>query len=92
MENTPQEELRAVLQFCCDVGLPVCFADMGYDTPDPALLRQAAEKALRFWFLLIHHMPFPVTAELLYDALIKADSIGGRFKKQLSERRQTGTE
>lgn len=30
MEDAPQAELEEVLDFCCDVGLPVCFADMVY--------------------------------------------------------------
>lgn len=82
MEHAPQEELNAVLRFCCDVGLPVCFADMGYDAPDPALLRQAAEKAC-VPGSTVHHMPFPATPDLLYAALMEADRIGQAFKKAL---------
>lgn len=81
MEEAPQEELEAVLNFCCEVGLPVCLADMGYDEPDPALLRLAAEKAC-VPGSTIHHMPFPVTKEMLYDALLKADAIGRAFRQE----------
>lgn len=82
MEDAPKEELDAVLRFCCDVGLPVCFADMGYEEPDADLLRQAAEKAC-VPGSTIHHMPFHVTSALLYSALIEADAIGRRFKERL---------
>ena len=62
------------------VGLPVCFGDMGYETPDPALLRQAAEKACVAGST-VHHMPFPVTPDLLYSALWEADKVGRRFQE-----------
>lgn len=75
MEAAPEQEVDAVLRFCCDVGLPVCFADMGYPEPDPALLRLAAEKAC-VPGSTVHHMPFPVTPELIYEAMIKADALG----------------
>lgn len=75
MEAAPEQEVDAVLRFCCDVGLPVCFADMGYLKPDPALLRLAAEKAC-VPGSTVHHMPLPVTPELIYEAMIKADSLG----------------
>ena len=32
------EEVCCVLEFCTDVGLPVCFSDMEYETAQPELL------------------------------------------------------
>jgi len=81
MEAAPEQEVDAVLRFCCDVGLPVCFADMGYQDPDPALLRLAAEKAC-VPGSTVHHMPFPVTLELIYEAMIKADALGREFHQR----------
>lgn len=80
MEQAPRQELEEVLRFCRAVGLPVCFGDMGYETPDPALLRQAAEKACVAGST-VHHMPFPVTSDLLYSALWEADKVGRRFQE-----------
>ncbi len=79
MEDAEPEELDAVLKFCCDVGLPVCFADMGYPEVDHTLLRLAAEKAC-VPGATIHHMPFAVTPDLVYSALVAADALGTAFK------------
>ncbi|MDO4492157.1 MAG: glycerol dehydrogenase [Lachnospiraceae bacterium] len=76
-----REEIRAVLHFCCEVGLPVCFADMGYTAPDPALIRLAAEKACVLGST-IHHMPFPVTPELVVQCLLKADALGEEYSQE----------
>lgn len=80
MEQAPKEELETVLCFCCDVGLPVCLSDMGYDAPDPALLRQAAEITCAP-DSTVHYMPFTVTPTLPYDAVIRADAIGQAFRR-----------
>ena len=81
LERAPQEEVEAVLRFCCDVGLPVCFADMNYPEVDHDLLRLAAEKACVSGST-IHHMPFPVTADMVYDALLAADAAGAVYHQK----------
>lgn len=78
LEKAPKEELSAVLQFCCEVGLPVCFADMGYTQIDHELLRLAAVKACVNGST-IHNMPFPVTPDMVYDALLAADEAGAKY-------------
>ena len=75
MEDVPKEELESVLKFCCDVGLPVCFSDMGYVTLEHDLLRKAAEKAC-VPGATIHNMPFTVTPEMVYQAMLAADALG----------------
>lgn len=82
LEKAPREELEAVLRFCCEVGLPVCFADMGYPEVDHRLLRLAAEKACVAGST-IHNMPFPVTADMVYEAMLAADAEGTAFRKTL---------
>lgn len=77
MEDAPQAELEEVLDFCCDVGLPVCFADMGYEVLDHELLKKAAEKAC-VPGATIHNMPFPVTPDMVYQAMLAADALGKR--------------
>ena len=78
LERAPQEEIDAVIQFCRQVGLPVCFADMGYLEVDHALLHLAAEKACVSGST-IHNMPFPVTTEMVYEALLAADAAGTAY-------------
>ncbi len=72
------EELAEVTAFSYSVGLPICFADLGYDPIDPAEVRNAAEKAC-VPTSTIHNMPFDVTSEMVYHALLAADAYGTRF-------------
>lgn len=79
MEKAPREELESVLDFCLAVGLPISFADLGYPEADPVMVKKAAEKAC-VPTSTIHHLPFPVTAEMVADALMEADSLGRQYK------------
>lgn len=81
MEKAPKEELESVLRFCKTVGLPVCFADLGYDPVDPVMVKKAAEKAC-VPTSTIHHLPFPVTADMVAEALLEADAIGRAYQEQ----------
>lgn len=82
LEKAPREEVEAVLALCCAVGLPVCFADMGYTQPDEQRLHLAAEKACVSGST-VHHMPFPVTADMIFDALLAADAAGSAYQKNI---------
>ena len=73
------KEVSQVLQFCTDVGLPVCFSDMSYEAPDQELLQKAAEKACVAGSA-IHHMPFSVTPQMILKAMLRADEIGKAYK------------
>lgn len=75
------EELESVLAFCCAVGLPVCFADMGYTEIDHEKLRLAAEKAAAPG-MTIHNLPFPVSADMVYHALLRADERGSAYRSR----------
>ncbi len=79
MEQAPQEELESVLDFCLSVGLPVCFADLGYSDVDPVMIRKAAEKAC-LPEATTHHLPFPVTSELVTQALLESDRLGREWR------------
>lgn len=81
LEDAAPEELESVLQFCCDVGLPVCFADMGYSEPDHAQLRLAAEKTCAPG-ATVFHMPFSVDADMVYQAFLAADAAGQAYKQK----------
>lgn len=81
LEEAPTEEVDAVLAFCRQVGLPVCFADMGYTEIDHELLRLAAEKACVVGST-IHNMPFPVVPDMVYKAMLAADEAGSSCRKR----------
>lgn len=72
------EELEEVMAFSRSVGLPICFADLGYENVDPQEVRNAAEKAC-VPTSTIHNMPSEVTSEMVYHALMAADAYGRAF-------------
>ncbi|MBR3640537.1 MAG: glycerol dehydrogenase [Oscillibacter sp.] len=79
LENAPTDEIESVLDFCLSVGLPVCFADLGYPEVDPDAVRRAAEKAC-VPGSTIHNLPFTVTPDMVADALLVADALGKAYK------------
>ncbi len=80
LENAPREEILEVLDFCTEVGLPICLKDIGVDTITEAELLQVAEKSC-IPEESIHAMPFPVTPENVVAAIKAADSIGTQYKE-----------
>ena len=70
-----------MLDFCLSVGLPVCFADLGYETVDTETVRRAAEKACVLGST-IHNLPFEVTAGMVADALLAADAMGRAYRAE----------
>ncbi len=79
LENSPEEELYEVLNFCEEVGLPVCLKDLGTEEIDDELLTAVAEKTC-IPDESIHNMPFPVTVDMVKAAIKTADKIGHEFK------------
>ncbi len=79
LENSPEEELYEVLNFCDEVGLPVCLKDLGTEEIDDELLTAVAEKTC-IPDESIHNMPFPVTVDMVKAAIKTADKIGHEFK------------
>lgn len=75
LEGQPMSEVDEVIDFCLAVGLPVGFHDLGNVHIGKDALRAAAEAAVRPEET-IHNEPFPVTAEMVIDALLAADSLG----------------
>ncbi|ASA20435.1 glycerol dehydrogenase [Paenibacillus donghaensis] len=80
LENAPAQELYQVLDFCLEVGLPVCLADIGVKHITQAELLEVAEKAC-IPEESIHAMPFPVTVNGVAAAIAAADRIGQAYKK-----------
>lgn len=76
-----REDLVEVLDFSCSVGLPICFADLGYPDINLQEIRNAAEKAC-IPTSTIHNMPFEVTSDMVYHSLIAANSYGCAYHAQ----------
>ena len=79
LENAGQKLLEEVIGFCMDVGLPTTFAELGMARPYKDLLMEAAVRACSPDDTLVN-MPFEVTPEMVYAAMVGADALGRYFK------------
>lgn len=79
LENAGQKLLEEVIGFCMDVGLPTTFAELGMARLDKDLLMEAAVRACSPDDTLVN-MPFEVTPEMVYAAMVGADALGRYFK------------
>lgn len=75
LENAPKEELEEVINYCKSVGLPTNLKDLGVETIDEAKLMEVA-KASCAEGETIHNMPFEVTPEQVYAAILTANQLG----------------
>ena len=73
LENA--DEFEEALAFCREVGLPTTLADLGVTKIDPAKLKKAAALACAAGETT-GNMPFKVTAEMVYNAIIAVDALG----------------
>lgn len=88
LENSPEEELYEVLDFCDTVGLPVCLEDLMTDKKTGEVKRisltEEELKAVAAKTCIpdesIHNMPFPVTEEMVIAAIKTADKLGRAYK------------
>ncbi|HEJ0074306.1 TPA: glycerol dehydrogenase [Klebsiella oxytoca] len=78
LENAPTEELDTVIQLCIDVGLPVTLRQLNVTDDIENKMRKVAGLAC-VEGETIHNMPFAVTEERVYAALLAADSYGSAF-------------
>jgi glycerol dehydrogenase len=75
LENAPRAEIKEVIDFCRSVGLPVTLKDLHADQATEKELRAVAKKAIAPEES-IHNMPFEVTEEDVYSAILVADRLG----------------
>ncbi len=75
LENAPMEEIAEVVQFCKSVGLPTTLADLNAGQVTLDQIREVA-KASTAEGETIHNMPFNVTADDVYAAILTADKLG----------------
>jgi len=75
LENADDEEIATVFNFCKSVGLPTSLAQLNITdvTPEKLMAVATASCAEK---QAIHNMPFPVSPEMVRDAIIKADKLG----------------
>jgi glycerol dehydrogenase len=75
LENAPMEEITEVIDFCNSVGLPTTLKDLNAENVTEAQLRKVAEVATAEGETS-HNMPFEVTAESVYAAIVTANKLG----------------
>lgn len=75
LENAPTEEIEKVIFFLIEVGLPVTLDELGIKEVTPEKIMAVATAAASPDDT-IHNMPFPVTADDVYAAIMAADAIG----------------
>lgn len=81
LENAPKEEIEEVLDFCLEVGLPVCLSDIGVDEISGEELIEVAKKSC-IPEESVHSMPFDITVEAVAAAIMVADKLGREYKNR----------
>lgn len=79
MEERPTQVITDIYRFCIDIGLPVTLSDLVCDPIDNNLLRLAADTAAEPG-KPSHNLSFPITGDIIYNAVIAADALGRKLK------------
>ena len=79
LENAPEEEIAEVMSFCEEVGLPITLADLGIKEVKADRIMEVAKLAAGENDTL-GNMPFAVTPEDVYAAIMGADALGRHYK------------
>ncbi|MDL2267132.1 glycerol dehydrogenase [Desulfovibrio sp. OttesenSCG-928-G15] len=75
LENAPCEEVESIITFCKQIGLPTTLAAIGISNPTQDKI-MAVAKAACAENDTMHNMPFSVTPEAVYSAILVADKLG----------------
>jgi glycerol dehydrogenase len=75
LEGRPSEELRTVVNFAKEVGLPTTLSHLGLGTRDEAVLVRIAERSLADGETA-HNEPFEISPRMMVDAIVAADALG----------------
>ncbi len=75
LENASMEELEEVIYFCKDVGLPTTLEEINLKDVSEEDLRSVAD-IVAAEGSLAHNLPFKVTADDIYAAILGADALG----------------
>ncbi|WP_461205343.1 glycerol dehydrogenase [Clostridium sp. DL1XJH146] len=79
LENAPVQEIEEVVSFCLEVGLPVTLEEMGVKEVSRENIYKVAEASCAEGET-IFNMPFEVTTEDVYAAILAADAFGKLYK------------
>ncbi|NLJ34010.1 MAG: glycerol dehydrogenase [Firmicutes bacterium] len=75
LEDQPMDLIEEVICFCQNVGLPTSLAQLGIKEIVPEDIMRVAQGATAEGET-IHNEPFPVTAPMVYNAILSADALG----------------
>lgn len=75
LENAPMDDIDEVITFCQSIGLPVTLRELGVIGVDHSKIHQVAALACAEGET-IHNMPFEVTPNMVYAAILGADALG----------------
>jgi glycerol dehydrogenase len=79
LEGHSKKDIKQVQDFCTEVGLPICLADLNLKDPTQSEIRQVAEAAAAEGET-IHATWFSVSADMVEAAIWTADSLGMAYK------------
>lgn len=79
LENSPTEEIEEVIKFCIKLGLPVTLEDMGINKIIEEEIKAVADASCAEGET-IYNMPFEITSNDVYAAIISANSLGFYYK------------
>ena len=82
LENAPMEEICDVVDLCMQVGLPTTLADLDVKEINPEEIMEVA-KLVCAPGDTVGNMPFDVTPEDVYAAILGADELGKYLKNML---------
>ncbi|MGI6011315.1 MAG: glycerol dehydrogenase [Ruminococcus sp.] len=78
LENADSEEIEEVVEFCQAVGLPTTLEELGIKEIKPEEIMEAAKLAAAEGDTL-PNMPFEVTPDDVYAAILAADAVGRSY-------------
>ena len=81
LENVDRDELEEVIDFCLELGLPVTLEELGIKEIKEEEIMEVAKIACAKDDT-IHNMPFPVTPQSVYDAILATDAMGHYYKDE----------
>jgi len=79
-EGKGLDVISPILEYSSEVGLPLTLSDIGVNDLDRERLRKVAERSVKEGETA-HNEPFEVTAAVIFDAILTADSLGRRFRE-----------
>jgi len=81
LNHAPEDEINTVYRFCTSVGLPVTLSQIGMTEITKKKLMVVAQKSVEPGSS-IHHEREGIDAQLVYEALIKADQYGRQYRSR----------